>query len=149
MRLTRLVNRIASRDTVVWWVACVVMTGCVERTIRITSDPPGTLVYLNDEEVGRTPVTVPFLFYGTYDVRLEHEGYRPLWTATKAQAPWWEAPGPDLIAEMIPHLQAQQKWHFVLDVIPYADDQAVIDRGKQLRAMINTGQDPSPLNTAP
>lgn len=49
------------------------LSGCIERTITITSEPSGSLVHLNDEPVGRTPLTVPFTFYGTYDVRLEHE----------------------------------------------------------------------------
>ncbi len=52
--------------------------GCVERTIHITSDPSGALVHLNDEEVGRTPVTVPFTFYGVYSVRLTQE---PRWVS--------------------------------------------------------------------
>ncbi len=114
----------------------VLAAGCVQRTIRITSDPAGALVYLNDEEVGRTPVTVPFLFYGTYDVRLEHEGYKPLWTAKKTDAPWWEVPGPDLIAEAIPHVKTQQQWHFVLELMPYLDDEALVDRAKQLQASL-------------
>ena len=120
------------------------MTGCVERTIRITSDPSGALVYLNDEEVGRTPVAVPFLFYGTYDVRLECDGYKPLWTAQKTHAPWWEAPGPDLIAEMIPHHKTEQRWHFVLEVAPYGDDEALICRAKLLRAALANPDATSP-----
>jgi len=119
-----------------WGLVFLFMTGCIERTIRITSDPSGALVYLNDEEVGRTPVAVTFLFYGTYDVRLERDGYKPLWTAQKAHAPWWEAPGPDLIAEMIPHNKTEQRWHFVLEVAPYGDDEVLIGRAKQLRAAL-------------
>ena len=45
---------------------------------------------------------VPFAWYGTYDVRLEKDGYEPLWTTGEADAPWWEYPGPDLVAEAIP-----------------------------------------------
>ncbi len=115
-------------------LAAVLLLGCVERTITVTSDPPGSLVYLNDREIGRTPVTVPFLFYGKYDVRLEHEDYKPLWTQKEAVAPWWEAPGPDLIAEMIPNAKAPQNWHFVLEIAPLSDDRALIDRAMQLRA---------------
>ena len=37
------------------------LTGCVQRTITVNSDPQGALVYLNDIEIGRTPVTVPIL----------------------------------------------------------------------------------------
>ncbi len=54
------------------------LTGCVERTISISSEPSGALVHLNDEEVGRTPLTVPFTFYGTYSVRVTHE---PVWVS--------------------------------------------------------------------
>ena len=80
----------------------LLLGGCVKRTLLIESDPPGALVYLNDEEVGRTPVTVPFTWYGTYDVRLEMEGYRTLHAEQELEQPWWESPGPDLFAEMLP-----------------------------------------------
>jgi hypothetical protein len=43
--------------------------GCVERTLRIRSEPPGLDVTLNGRPVGTTPVEVPFSWYGT--VRLE------------------------------------------------------------------------------
>ena len=42
----------------------LILSGCVDRTISITSTPSGALVYLNDEEVGRTPLVTPFTFYG-------------------------------------------------------------------------------------
>ncbi len=122
--------------------------GCVQRTIQITSDPPGSLVYLNDEEVGRTPLTVPFLFYGVYDVRLEHEGYKPLWTQQPTQTPWWEAPGPDLIAEMIPNLKTQQHWHYILELAPIPSETPLIDRAHQLRATLNSPMASKPI-TAP
>lgn len=124
------------------FIACTLALGCVERTIHITSDPSGALVHLNDEEVGRTPVSVPFLFYGTYDVRLEHDGYKPLWTTQKTNAPWWEIPGPDLIAEAIPNAKAEQHWHFSLEIMPLLDDQELVDRAWQLRAtMAQPGPD--------
>ncbi|MEM9347839.1 MAG: PEGA domain-containing protein [Planctomycetota bacterium] len=85
--------------------------GCVERRLMITSEPAGALVYLNDEEVGRTPLEVPFTWYGTYDVRLEREGYRTLQTQQVAEQPWWEVPGPDLFAETIPNKRVEIAWH--------------------------------------
>ena len=121
--------------------AGVLMTGCVERTITITSDPPGALVYLNDEEVGRTPVTVPFTFYGTYDVRLEHEDFQPLWTQKKADAPWWETPGPDLVAEAIPNNKSELRWHFEMQQRSPADESALLDRARQMKSSL---QPPAP-----
>lgn len=112
------------------------VTGCVERLIMITSEPSGALVYLNDEEVGRTPVTVPFTFYGTYDVRIEAEGHRPLWTKQKAKGPWWEAPPVDLIAEALPGSKAHLKWHFQMEARSEPDEPALIERARELRSTV-------------
>ena len=32
-------------------------TGCVERTIRVTSEPAGARVWLNDRDIGVTPTS--------------------------------------------------------------------------------------------
>ncbi len=112
----------------------VMMMGCTQRTIHVTSEPAGALVYLNDQEVGRTPVSVPFTHYGVYDVRLEMEGFSPLWTQAEAKTPWWDHIGPDLVAEMMPGSQSNVRWHF--DLTPKGDDnpEALLDRAGQLRA---------------
>ncbi len=97
-------------------LACAAaLGGCLERTISITSQPPGALVWLNDLEVGRTPLEVDFTFYGTYDVRLELDGYEPIVTSREAKAPLYELPGIDLIAEAIPtRIEDRVHWHFDL-----------------------------------
>lgn len=113
--------------------ALAALSGCVERTISITSDPPGALVWLNDREVGRTPVEVEFLYYGTYDVRLVRDGYEPLMTKGEAAAPWWDLPGPDLAAEVMPFaLQSDITWHY--ELLPFDDDRAaLIGRADEMR----------------
>ena len=116
--------------------------GCVQRTISIQSEPQGALVYLNDEEVGRTPLTVPFTFYGVYDVRLEKEGYQPLWTQKEADAPWWEAPGPDLFAEMVPDNEVNLEWHFSLEPQGEVDPAVLLDHAQQLRARVRQDDEP-------
>ena len=110
--------------------------GCVQRTISITSEPAGALVYLNDEEVGRTPVDVPFTWYGTYDVRLERRGYEPLWTTGVAKQPWWENPGPDLLAEALPGAESRVTWHYELEAETPAEDvdaAALVERARRLQ----------------
>ncbi len=118
------------------------LPGCVERTITITSTPSGALVHLNDEEVGRTPVTVPFTFYGVYDVRLEAEGHQPLWTKQEAKAPLWETPGPDLVAEAIPGAKVSLPWHFELQPVGQVNEDQLIDRAKQMRALTGRADEP-------
>lgn len=90
--------------------------GCVKRTIRITSDPSGALVWLNDREVGRTPVDVEFVHYGTYDVRLVKEGFEALQTSGDARPPWWDNLGLDLVAEVLPaEFESEIAWHFEME----------------------------------
>jgi len=118
--------------------ALLALTGCVRRTILITSDPSGALVYLNDREVGRTPVDVDFVHYGTYDVRLVKDGCEPLLTSGDASAPLWDTPGPDLIAELIPaELHSRIQWHYVLE--PAREDRdALLDRARRFRTETTT-----------
>ncbi|QQE10447.1 PEGA domain-containing protein [Planctomycetota bacterium] len=95
----------------------VLAGGCVQRKIKINSHPDGALVYLNDQEVGRTPVEVNFLWYGTYDVRLTKDGYLPLWTTAEAIAPGWETPPIDFFAEVFTDNTVLIDWEFELE--PY------------------------------
>lgn len=119
----------------------LILSGCVDRTISITSTPSGALVYLNDEEVGRTPLVTPFTFYGVYDVRLEKDGYEPMWTSERAAPPWWEYPGPDLLAEMVPNGEAHLNWHFYLVPKEEVDPDILVDHARQLRAKLNRPSD--------
>ena len=75
--------------------------GCVERTMKICSQPPGALVTVNDEEVGATPVKFAFLWYGDYEIVLRKAGYEVLKTHCTIKAPWYETPPMDLISEVL------------------------------------------------
>ncbi len=120
------------------------LTGCIERTIRVTTEPPGARVWLNDVELGRTPVQTAFTFYGDYDIQIQMDGYEPVQTCRKAKAPVHEWPGIDLVAEALPHrFQNEVHWHF--DLEPEAEsvtppeqlDADLIDRARELEAQLS------------
>jgi len=75
--------------------------GCVERTVSITTEPQGAKVFLNDQEVGDTPVKVPFTWYGDYDIIARKEGYETLRTNYRLNPPWYQLPIIDLFAECL------------------------------------------------
>jgi hypothetical protein len=113
------------------------LAGCVERTITITTEPPGALVWLNDREVGRSPVDVKFDYYGTYDVRLEREGYERQMTTGKADAPGWEFIGLDLVAELLPiPLHSRVRWNYVLEP-ERKDRDGLVARAELLREEVS------------
>ena len=92
------------------------LSGCVKRKISISSNPQGALVWVNDREVGRTPVEFEFLYYGEYDLRLEKESYEPIMTTRWAKTPVWELPVVDLFAEVVePDRESNVYWEFELE----------------------------------
>ena len=127
-------------------LCCAAMTGCVRRTITITSEPSGALVWLNSREIGRTPVTVDFLYYGVYDVQLVAEGYEPLLTTGTADAPWWDNVPLDIFAEITPgEKESHIEWHYVMT--PRNDDPvALLERAKELRSRVDAAP-PNPPGT--
>jgi PEGA domain len=76
--------------------------GCVERTLSVASDPPGALVFLNDQEVGRTPLQHDFTWYGKYDVILRKDGYESAKTSASVEPPIYELPPLDLLVDLLP-----------------------------------------------
>ena len=68
-------------------IATIILNGCVERKLTINTEPQGALVILNDEEIGTSPVTVSFEWYGDYNVAIRKEGFETLKTHRKLERP--------------------------------------------------------------
>jgi hypothetical protein len=66
------------------------ITGCVERKLTINTNPAGAQVWLNDEEIGTSPVTVSFNWYGDYNVRISKQSCVTLVTHRKLESPWYD-----------------------------------------------------------
>lgn len=121
-------------------VLLLLVPACAERRIRVTSTPPGARVWLNDEDVGRTPTEARFTFYGHYDVRLELEGFEPYNARHTARAPLHEYPGPDLVAAAVPaRIRHTVEWHVDLSPTPESSQDAdavrreLVDRAAAMR----------------
>ena len=116
--------------------AALATTGCVERLITIKTAPEGAMVWLNNEEVGTSPLTVPFTWYGAYEVTLRKDGYQTVHTSQAAEAPLYQWPGLDLLFEcLLPvNLVDEHTWQFELTQQDPTDPNTLIERAKQLQA---------------
>jgi hypothetical protein len=120
--------------------------GCVRRTLTVTTDPPGALVFLNGVEAGRTPMERDFVYYGTYDVVLRKEGYETLKAQGKVIAPWWQWVPIDLFAELFPLHDQQTLTYTLYPVGPGATDpQKMLGRAEAMRPELES----SPNTRAP
>lgn len=115
------------------------------RTVAITSEPAGATVTLNGVEVGRTPTTADFAYYGIYDVTLRLDGFEPLVTTAQAHAPIYEYPPLDLAALAVPGgVRTSVRWHFVLEPLPERTlpqaqfEQELLGRAAALRSQLDT-----------
>src|SRR5205085_4017228 len=77
------------------------MTGCVERRMLIVSDPPGATVFVNGENVGLSPASVPFTYYGKYDITCVRDGYETTTEKQPVRRPWYEFFPMDFVAEVL------------------------------------------------
>lgn len=113
------------------------LPGCARQTLTVTSEPAGAVVYLNDVEFGRTPVSRPFTFYGTYDVQLRREGYQAMDTKGTVIAPWWNWVPIDLAAALLP-LHDRKRLHYVMTpaTTQPGDDVRLAGRARQLATQL-------------
>jgi len=79
--------------------ALVSAAGCVQRRMTIRSNPPGALVYVDDYQIGTTPVSTDFIYYGTRKIRLVKDGYETLTVRQPFPVPWYEIFPLDFVTE--------------------------------------------------
>ncbi len=107
--------------------------GCVEREMTITSQPEGAVVFVSDVEVGRTPVTIPFTWYGDYDIILRYDGYETLKTHANINPPVYEIPPFDLFSEMAPWTYHDQRYlHYEMANLVLPGDDALVKRAEEM-----------------
>jgi hypothetical protein len=125
-------------------------TGCAQRELTINSEPQGALVYLNGQEVGRTPMKYDFRWYGDYDVVLRMDGYETLKTHRKIYTPIYGMPPFDLGAELV-GVKDRREWSFTLQPADpaAAEPQALINRGNALKSDLRSSRFTRAPATAP
>jgi hypothetical protein len=80
-------------------LATMVIPGCVQRRMTIRSNPPGALVYVDDYQIGTTPVSTDFIYYGTRKIRLVKDGYETLTVRQPFPLPWYQVFPLDFVTE--------------------------------------------------
>jgi len=107
--------------------------GCVERKLTIVTEPAGALVMLNDEEIGTSPVTVGFEWYGDYSVRLTRQGYQTMNTHRDLKRPIRDRFPFDLFDDMFHTRIDAYTWNFKLEPYEAPNKEQLIDDAVKLR----------------
>ena len=111
-------------------------SGCVKRTLSITSDPPGAQVIINGQPAGETPVELAFRHHGTYRVEVRRRGYLPITDRLRLGRKLYELAGPDFIAEVLwpGTIHDRRAAHYELKRTPPLDKGKLLERARRAAA---------------
>ena len=123
---------------VVSLIAAIILSGCVERLLTINTQPQGALVTLNDEEIGVSPVTVSFEWYGDYNVAIRKEGFETLKTHRKLKGPWYDDFPFDFFAQILnpKRIVDSYEWTFELAPQEYPTREELIRNAQELKKQL-------------
>jgi hypothetical protein len=115
-----------------------ILSGCVERRLTINTKPQGALVELNDEEIGESPVTVNFNWYGDYCIRISKEGYETLNTHRDLKGPWYDHFPFDFFAQIVNpnRIVDSYEWTFELSTRQQISRDELIQNAQELKKQL-------------
>ncbi len=119
-------------------IASLLLSSCVERRLTINTEPQGAIVVLNDEEIGTSPVTTSFEWYGDYAVRISKEGFQTLKTHRKLKAPWYDYCPFDFFANCVNPKRTvdSYEWSFTLAPLTEPNREDLIQDAQKLKKQL-------------
>jgi hypothetical protein len=140
------------RGTWLILLACAVLAtpGCVRRRLTVRSNPAGALVYVDNQQIGTTPCSVDFTYYGTREIRLIKPGYETLTVNQPIPTPWYQIPGIDFVSENLTPQKIRDNRTVTFDMQPQiiVPREQILERAEELRQETMQGL-VVPASTAP
>lgn len=134
-------------------LACLVPAeGCVQRRMTVRTNVPGAQVYVDNYEIGRTPVSTDFIYYGDRTIRLVKDGYETQTVVQPVGAPWYQWPGIDFFTENLWPFEIRDERQFDYQLQPQyvVPTDTLLNRGEELRRNnAAAAQLTAPATTAP
>jgi hypothetical protein len=110
-------------------------SGCVRRRLTVRTNPPGALVYVDNQQIGTTPCSVDFIYYGTREIRLIKPGFETLTVNQPIPTPWYQYPPLDFISENLVTTKIRDNRTVTYNLSPQVivPTNELVDRANQLR----------------
>src|SRR5829696_3105479 len=107
----------------------------VRRRLNVNSNPQGALVYVDNQQIGTTPCSVDFTYYGTREIRLIKPGFETLTMNQPIPAPWYQYTPIDFVSENLVTMKIRDNRTVNYNLAPQlvVPAQELIDRANQLR----------------
>ncbi|MEZ6125200.1 MAG: PEGA domain-containing protein [Planctomycetaceae bacterium] len=121
--------------------AVLLQAGCVHRRVTINSNPQGALVRIDGQEIGYTPASVDYTWYGTREVQLVKDGYETQTQMIELTPPWYQRFPLDFVSDNFLGTHVRDHRRYDLQMRPKQPDVTsdVIERGRSLRSEATHG----------
>ena len=118
------------------------LAGCVSRRMTIVSNPPGAMALLDGKEIGYTPASSDFIWYGTRQVTLIKDGYETKTDLVTVPAPWYQWPVIEFFTDNFSPKRITDRRVFSFELQPkqMIPDEELRSRARQLRSEAQLGQ---------
>lgn len=119
--------------------AMAVLTGCVERRYTLRTDPPGALAIVNGDEIGTTPVSRSFYYYGDREITFILDEHETRTIIQPINAPWWDNLLTEFFTEnLIPFtMRDERTYQYDLRRTDMSDAKDLLERAEKLRSEAN------------
>lgn len=110
--------------------------------MTIATNPPGARVLVDGQDVGLTPVSADFTYYGTRQITLIKDGYETRTVMQRVRTPWYQIPPFDFVSDNFLPFKVTNRHFFQYDLdrqqqVPRRE---LLDRARDLRSEAHLGQ---------
>jgi hypothetical protein len=121
---------------------CALAGGCVRRRLTVRTNPPGAQVFIDDQEIGTTPCSSSFVYYGTRKIMLLKDGYRTETLYQTLDPPWYQIPPLDFVSENLSIREHRDERIVDVQLVPQeiVPQDRLLERANALRNGALTGQ---------
>lgn len=107
----------------------------------IRTDPPGAMVYVDDYELGTTPISTNFTYYGTRKIRLVKDGFKTKTIMQPIPPPWYQIPPLDFVSEnlVLRRIEDHRTLSYQLEPEVVVPTDQLLGRAESLRTQARGG----------
>lgn len=137
------------RLSLLWFVGVILAfhAGCVQRRLLIRSQPEGALVSIDRHVIGHTPVSVPYVYYGTREIQLQKDGFKTIQVKQRFRPPWYAVFPLSFFTENFWPREIYDRRVLDFELVPkdLTGDYYLLDRANQMRQDVSRGTVTAPI----
>ena len=120
---------------------CLCSSGCVRRRMTIRSYPPGAQVFVDNEEIGTTPCSTSYVYYGKRNIMVVKDGYKTETLVHEFTVPWYEYVPLDFINENLNPREIRDESTIDVNLTPQENvpPEKLLERANSMRGGARAG----------